>query len=86
MNAAWTCLSVHLGSCSVQKCSIKAKMALFRANSSNKPNPKNFSWAIANEHASPVAPMRLEEVLFGRYNLCLPNDSDLYKSQKNRSK
>ena len=28
-------------------------MALFRANSSNsKPNPKNFSWAIANEHAS----------------------------------
>ena len=68
-------------SCSVQKCSIKAKMALFRANSSNKPNPKNFSWAMANEHASRQADVSLAS-FFGRYNLCLPNDSDLYKSQK----
>ena len=46
-------------------------MALFRANSSNsKPNPKNFSWAIANEHAS-KALARRDDFLAAITYVCL---------------
>ena len=57
--------------CVLQKCSIKATMALFRANSSNRqPNPKNFSWAIANEHAS-KALARRDDFLAAITYVCL---------------
>ncbi len=48
-------------------------MALFRANSSNsKPNPKNFSWAIANEHASqPVVHSQRDDFLAAITYVCL---------------